>query len=111
MDKLTQYQDIIVKVLNPYLNIQYANINIKNYPAYDHEHQQYLIISQGWQDNKHFHSCLIHLEIIKGKIWIQCDNTEDGIANELVSAGISSKDIILGFHEPSIRKYTGFAVA
>jgi hypothetical protein len=111
MDKLIKYQNIIVNILNCYLKIKYANVNLKNRPAYDHEHQQYLIISEGWQDDKHFHSCLIHIEIINDKIWIQCDNTENGIANELVSAGIPHEDIILGFHEPNIRKYTGFAVA
>lgn len=29
---------------------------------------------------------------------------------KLVNAGISKNDIVLGFHEPEIRKYTGFAV-
>lgn len=111
MDKLKNYQQIIQDVLNPYLEIKYANADLKNRPAYDYQHNQYLIISEGWRGNQHIHSCLIHLEIINNKIWIQCDNTEEGIANQLVSAGISKSDIILGFHEPEIRKYTGFAVA
>lgn len=70
-----------------------------------------LIISEGWRNKEHFHSCLIHLEIIGNKIWVQCDNTEDGIANELVAAGIPKQDIVLGFHEPEVRKYTEFAIA
>lgn len=111
MDKLKNYQNIITEILNPYVDIKYANANLKNRPAYDYTNNQFLIISEGWQENKHFHSCLIHLEIINDKIWIQCDNTEDGIANELVNAGIFKNDIVLGFHEPEIRKYTGFAIA
>lgn len=110
MDKLTNYQNIITTVLNPYLQIKYVNTNLKNRAAYDHENKQYLIISEGWQNNQHFHSCLIHIEIINDKIWIQCDNTEAGIANELVASGIPKEDIVLGFHEPNVRKYTGFAV-
>lgn len=39
------------------------------------------------------------------------DGTEDGIAPELIQSGIPKEDIVLGFHEPSIRQYTGFAVA
>ena len=35
---------------------------------------------------------------------------EDGIAEELINAGIPKSDIVLGFHEPEIRQYTGFAV-
>jgi len=111
MDKLAKHQDIIYAVLFPYLNISYNNMNIQNRPVFDSEHNQYLVISEGWQQNKHIHSCLIHLEIINSKVWIQCDNTEDGIAKELVEAGIPKEDIVLGFHEPAVRKYTGFAVA
>lgn len=110
MDKLNKYKKNIRSVLSLYLNIKYANANIKNRPVYDNENNQFLIISEGWQGNNHFHSCLIHLEIINEKIWIQCDNTEDGIANDLLKAGIPKEDIVLGFHEPSVRKYTGFAV-
>ena len=111
MDKLENYQKIIIRILNPYINIKYANVELKNRPAYDNENNQFLIISEGWLGDNHFHDCLIHLEIIDGKIWIQRDNTEDGIANDLVKAGIPTDDIVLGFHEPSIRKYTGFAIA
>lgn len=46
-----------------------------------------------------------------GKVWVQRDGTEDGIANELVQAGIAKEDIVLGFHKPAVRPYTGSAVA
>ncbi|MEG3439296.1 element excision factor XisI family protein [Pannus brasiliensis CCIBt3594] len=49
-------------------------------------------------------------EIKNAKIWIQHDGTEVGIANELVKLGIPKEDIVLAFHEPLIRQYTGFAV-
>ncbi len=45
------------------------------------------------------------------KVWIQCDETEEGIATDLMEAGISKEDIVLGFRYPKVRKYTGFAVA
>lgn len=35
---------------------------------------------------KRVHGCLLHVEIIDDKIWIQRDGTEDGIADELVEA-------------------------
>ena len=111
MDKLEKYRRIIRQVLNPYLNISYANAKIRNRAAFDVETDQYLIISEGWDKQQHVHSCLIHVEIIDEKVWIQCDNTEAGIANELMAAGIKQDNIVLGFHEPAVRKYTGFAVA
>ncbi|BAZ84273.1 XisI protein-like protein [Dolichospermum compactum NIES-806] len=43
-------------------------------------------------------------------IWIQRDGTEIGIANELMAADVSKEDIVLGFHDPYKRQFTGFAV-
>ena len=56
------------------------------------------------------HGCIIHLEIINGKIWIQRDGTEDGIATDLLAAGVPKSDIVLAFHPPEIRQHTDFAV-
>ncbi len=53
---------------------------------------------------------VIHVDIRDGKIWIQHDGTEEGIANDLMAAGVPQSDIVLGFHPPSERAYTPFAV-
>ena len=45
-----------------------------------------------------------------GKIWIQHDGTEIGVANELVEWGVPKEDIVLAYHAPYKRQYTGFAV-
>jgi XisI protein len=111
MDRITKYSDVICAVLAPYGDIKYGNAEIKNRLVTDKVNHQYLVISEGWQANHHYHNCLIHIEIIGEKIWVQCDNTEDGITNELVVAGIEKDHIVLGFQEPSVRQYTGFAVA
>jgi XisI protein len=110
MDRLDSYREIICRVLRSYLDITYANIDLKNRQIFDLETDRYIILSEGWQKQHHLHSCLIHVEIINNKVWIQLDNTEDGIAEELISAGIPKSDIVLGFHEPEIRQYTGFAI-
>ncbi len=52
----------------------------------------------------------MHLDIKDGKIWIQYDGTEIGVADELVKLGIPKEDIVLAFHEPLLRQYTGFAI-
>lgn len=111
MDKLDAYRQIIRSTLKQYVNISYANVDVKNQAAFDPETDQYIIVSVGWGQKRRIHGCLIHIEIIDGKVWVQRDGTEDGIANELVQAGIPKEDIVLGFHEPAVRPYTGFAVA
>lgn len=48
---------------------------------------------------------------IGDKVWIKYDDTEEGVATDLVNAGIPKKNIVLGFRHPKIRQHTGFAVA
>ena len=54
---------------------------------------------------------IVHVDICGGRVWIQYDGTERGVAPELVTAGIPRESIVLGFREPELRKYTGFAAA
>jgi hypothetical protein len=54
---------------------------------------------------------LIHVDIIDGKIWIQRDGTEEGIATELTKAGIPRERIVLGFRSERLRQDTEFAIA
>lgn len=51
------------------------------------------------------------MDLIDGKIWIQRDGTEEGIAADLERAGIPKEHIVLGFRPPELRPYTGYAVA
>lgn len=46
------------------------------------------------------------MEIKDGKIWIERDGTEIGVANELVEAGVPKQDIVLAFKAPYKRKFT-----
>ena len=57
----------------------------------------YLITSVGWQGYRRVAHNLLHLDIIGGKIWVQKDGTEDGIAAELEAAGVPKHDIVLAF--------------
>lgn len=113
MDTVNDYRRIIREVLEPYVNIQYANADIRNELVCDQDNDRYLIVSVGWgkRPKGRIHGCLIHLDIINGKIWVQRDGTEDGIVKELEEAGIPKTDIVLGFHAPHVRQYTDYAVA
>ena len=68
-----------------------------------------MVLSMGWRGNRYMHSAAVHIEIVGDKIWIQNDHTEEGIATDLLEAGISGEDIVLGFRDPEIRQYTEFA--
>ncbi|MEL6138735.1 MAG: XisI protein [Cyanobacteria bacterium J06628_6] len=77
----------------------------------DTESHHYQVLHLGWQDLHRVYGCIVHVDIKDdGKIWIQRDGTETGIANELTAAGVPKTDIVLAFHAPYKRKLTGFAV-
>ena len=49
------------------------------------------------------------VQLHDGKIWIEKDTTEDGIATDLMREGVPREDIVLAFHPPEMRQYTDFA--
>ncbi|MDZ7961448.1 MAG: XisI protein [Aulosira sp. DedQUE10] len=75
---------------------------------FDEQQDHYQLLYVGWRGNKRDFGCILHLDIKDGKIWIQHDGTEIGIANQLVEMGVPKQDIILAFHEPYIRQFTEF---
>lgn len=111
MDKLENFRRIIESVFHEYAAIPYAYGEITCEAILDRQKDSYLLMAVGWKKGRRVHSCLVHLDIIEGKIWIQRDGTEDGIALELEQAGVPKSDIVLAFHEPEVRKYTEYAVA
>ena len=111
MDKIERYRQIIIQLLTPFAESHYANADAVNELVFDREHDRYLVVSAGWEGNvRRIHSCLVHLDIIDGKVWIQGDNTEDGIGYALEAAGIPKSDIVPAFHPINVRPHTGYAV-
>ncbi len=108
---LNRYRDIIEQTLSEYAAIPYARAEVKSELTFDRARDRYLIINQGWRDDERIHYCLAHLEIFNGKIWIQHDGTEEGIAGDLEREGVPKEHIVLGFYEPEVRQYTDYAAA
>jgi hypothetical protein len=112
MDKLEHYRKTIIEVLK-----EQASHRPKNYPdiliqlVVDKENDHYFLYHTGWKDMNRIHDCLFHVDIIDGKVWAQEDNTNVDIVTEIVERGVPKEDIVLGFHPPYKRKFTGFAVA
>jgi hypothetical protein len=68
-------------------------------------------MSAGWNGRHRIHGCVLHVDIKNGKIWIQHDGTEEGIANRLVKSGVFREDVVLAFHTPFKHRFTDFAVS
>ena len=111
MDTLAAYRKAIEEVLANYAKAPYAHGEIAFETVFDHQSDRYLLLSLGWDSVRRVHGCLIHLDIIDGKVWVQRDGTEQGVANDLVRAGGPKERIVLGFHPADVRPHTEFAIA
>ena len=111
MDTRLKYQSLIKEILLKYAQLKPAHGQIDSRIVFDDEHGSYTLMEVGWQGKTHIHGCVVHIDLIDDKIWIQYDGTEEGVAAELLESGVSNTDIILGFRHPKLRPYTGLATA
>jgi hypothetical protein len=112
MDTKLKYQEIIKRILTETAEYR-ASIpdGYNSQVLFDDEHERYLVLDIGWNDDQYLHTTPIHVDLIDNKIWIQYDDTEEGIANDFIAAGVPAQDIVLAFRHPKIRPYTNFAVS
>ena len=111
MDRLDEYRQIVRTVLDSYARIPNSYGQVKNSVIVDSEQNNFLLMHEGWQGNQRIHGCVVHVEIIDGKIWIQQDGIETGITPELVELGVPKHKIVLGFHPYHVRQHTAYAIA
>lgn len=109
-NKLKIYRAYIQQILKEYASIGKPDDEIDTQLIFDTERDHYQLVYAGWKNRRRSYGCVLHLDIKDGKIWIQYNGTEFDIANELVQLGVPKDDIVLAFHEPFVRQYTGFAV-
>lgn len=109
MGSVEQYREWVQSLLKEYGSHQ-SNDGVESEILFDTERDRYQVVHVGWRGLRRVYGCILHVDIKDGKIWIQHDGTEGGIANELVALGVPKQDIVLGFHAPYKRKFTEFAV-
>ncbi|MDM8528688.1 XisI protein [Anaerolineales bacterium HSG24] len=109
MDSIRQYQQILYKLLQTHAH-KPSHGDIKPEIVVDRDEKHYELMHVGWQGAQRVHGCVLHIDIVGDKIWIQHDGTHLGVASELVEAGIPPEKIILGFRPEHVRQYTGYGV-
>ncbi|MBD2006957.1 MULTISPECIES: XisI protein [Cyanophyceae] len=104
MDSLNaKYRSVVEQVLRDYAEFL-GNDEVQMELVFERERDRYLLVKTGWHDGDRIYGTLLHINIIDGKLWIQHDGTEEGIANELVAAGVPKDTIVLGFKSVGRRK-------
>jgi hypothetical protein len=112
MDRLDEYRSLIRASLTEHARIPPSYGELRYETVFDRESDRYVLLLLGRDfQGRRVNVAIVHIDIIGGKLWVQTDGTEYGVAQELADAGIPLDRIVLGFKSPEMRKHTGFAVA
>jgi XisI protein len=110
MARVTHYGQLIQDIFREYGDFKPSYGQVEVETIIDSVQGHYQLMTVGWDGQRRVHGCLLHVDVKNGKIWVQHDGTEEGIANRLVAEGVPKDDIVLAFHSPFKRRFTEFAV-
>lgn len=110
MASLENYRQLVKQLLTEYARVPALDSEVQNETIFDSENDRYMLLSLGWSKGRRVHHCVMHIDIIDGQVWIQANNTDRLIAEELVAAGIPSASIVLGLQLPEVRPFTAYGV-
>jgi hypothetical protein len=110
MTKTNIYREIVVQLLEEYASYPPSSADIAMQTIFDDKQNRYQLMAIGWQGKKRVHGCVIHIDIISDKVWLQHDSTDAEIARQLVEHGIPADHIVLGFQPEHYRQYSEFAI-
>ena len=118
MVKLPEYGKVICDVLVEHTKIPYSYGDIQQETVFDKEQNRYLVMILGREPTpelsptatRRVHGCLIHVDIIGERVFIQRDGTEEGIVKELMAAGIPEDKIVLAYKSKRLRRDLGLAI-
>src|SRR5438067_770110 len=112
MAALDQLRNPVESTLTEHTRVPAAYGQIEFELVFDRVRDRYLLMLVGWDHRGHrVHGSLIHIDIIDGKVWIQRDGTEEGVANELLARGVAEDQIVLAWKSPEPNKRAESAVA
>jgi len=102
MDKVDTYRTEIKRLLRAYAAVvaQQPVPGVETLLAFDDARDQYLWLQSGWADERRIYGVTVHVRIVDGKIRVEQDWTEEGIASDLLRAGTPREDLVLAFREP-----------
>ncbi len=110
MASINNYREIVKQLLTEYAQLPTFDSQVKNQTIFDLVQDHYMLLSLGWHQQQRIHYCIIHIDIINNQIWIQANNTDQLIAEELVAAGVPPQSIVLGLQPPEVRPLTDYGI-
>ena len=110
MDKINHSRTVIKQILSEHAEFTFSYDDIDVIPMFYERSDSYLLMNIGWANTGRVYSIPMHLRIKNDKVWLEQDNTDAEIAQQLIDAGIPKEELVLGFFSPEHRKLTECAV-
>ncbi len=108
---MNEFRQIIKDLILKHAQFEPSQGEIEIETIFDEKNDHYELMYSGWNGFYRIHGSVLHFDIRDGKVVIQHDGTEEGIATELVKAGIPKERIVLAYKHPERRPFTDFAIA
>jgi hypothetical protein len=112
MDRIATYRTILKELLKRQAELisQSSQTEIETELTFDEERDHYMLLRIGWTPEGRLFVPTLYARLYNGKIWIENDWTEEGLATGLLEKGVPAEDVVLAFQPPEMRVYTEFAV-
>ncbi|MFQ6042249.1 MAG: XisI protein [Candidatus Poribacteria bacterium] len=80
MGEQNRLREFIKQILMEYARYKHSYGDIEVQTIFDTENDHYQLVNVGWNGYRRIYGCVLHVDIKNGKIWIQHDGTEEGVA-------------------------------
>ena len=113
MDQVNQFRSILRDTFTEYARLYNLRPQpgVETWLVMDEARDQFLLLSSGWSKGRRVRRIPLHARLNGGKIWVEEDWTEEGVATALLRSGVPHDKIVLAFHPPDKRELTEFAAA
>ena len=104
IDKLNHYRQILQRVVEHHAAMPAEPERIESLPICDPIHGDYLLMDVDRSPKGGAGDIVFHLRLKDGRVQVERDGIEDGIAQDLIEAGIAEEDIVYTFYgeEPAL---------
>ena len=99
LDKLNRYRELLQKVIERHAALKPSNRKLDSLAIADTKTDNYLMMDIGNDELGRVDDVIIHLRLRDdGKVLIEYDGIEYGVAQDLLEAGIASEDILFNMY-------------
>ena len=98
VEKHHRYQQLLQQVVLMHANQERRPELVPLLPICDTTHDSYLLMRVGFDRVGRAHHILFHFRLQNGRVLIEHDGIEYGIARDLLAAGVAPEDIVFNMY-------------